>query len=93
MKRLALVLSIAALLAMPGAALAFHHGGLPAEVCSATVAGDPSNTNGQVRFGLSHNHTLPLPPAGEPGSSGMTEGTPGNGQGEGGAFCANGPID
>ncbi len=93
MKRFAVGLALAAVLAAPASALAFHHGGLPAEVCSAPEAGDPSNTNGQVRFGLGHNHILPLPPAGEPGNSGMEDGVPGEGQGRGGAHCAGGPTD
>jgi hypothetical protein len=89
MKRLALVLSIAALLAMPGATLAFHHGGLPSTQCAADAADSPSNNNGEAKAGLSHNPTgLPLPPLGSPGNSGMSS-TPGNGQGDGGEHCAN----
>ena len=81
MKRLLLVLLLLTALAMPATALGFHHGGLPSTVCADDAAGSPSNNNGEAKFGLSHNpaQTLPLPPVG----------TPGNGQGEGGEFCAN----
>jgi hypothetical protein len=85
MKRLALGLSLAALLALPGAALGFHHGGLPATQCHAEAAGSPSNDNGQAKEALSaHNpNGLPLAPVG----------TPGAGQGQGGEHCANAPAD
>lgn len=90
MKRLALVLSVAALMLMPASTLAFHHGGLPSTQCAAEAAGSPSNNNGNAKEALiEHNpFGLPLPPAGSPGNSGM-ESVPGNGQGEGGEHCAN----
>jgi len=82
MKRLLLVLLLVGSLAAPATALGFHHGGLPSTACAADAAVSPSNNNGEAKFGLSHNpaQAIPLPPVG----------TPGNGQGEGGDFCANG---
>ena len=83
MKRLALVLALGAAMLLPGTAFAFHHGGLPSTACAADAADSPSNNNGQAKEAISaHNghFELPLPPVG----------TPGNGQGEGGEFCANG---
>ena len=90
MKRLALALAVTGLLAMPGATLAFHHGGLPSTQCAAEAAGSPSNDNGMSEEMIgAHNPTgLPLPPAGSPGNADMTS-TPGNGQGDGGEHCAN----
>jgi hypothetical protein len=81
MKRLAVALAIAAALALPGTALAFHHGGLPATACHADAAGSPSNDNGMAKEAILANTplTLPLSPVG----------TPGNGQGNGGEHCAN----
>jgi hypothetical protein len=80
-------------LAAPGAALAFHHRDLPARLCSAEAAGDPSNSNGGANAKLAaHNpHGLPLPPLGQPGNSPLIGGTPGNGQGQGDLNCANAP--
>ncbi|HEX7347455.1 MAG TPA: hypothetical protein VF253_11740 [Candidatus Limnocylindrales bacterium] len=85
MKRFALALGMTAALLLPGTAFAFHHGGLPATVCHAPAAGSPSNDNGNAKEALlAHNpQGLPLPPVG----------TPGNGQGDGGAHCANGHVD
>jgi hypothetical protein len=80
-KKLVLLTAVAALAAAPGAS-AFHHTGLPSTVCAAEAAGSPSNDNGMAKEAISaHNpaQDLPLPPVG----------TPGNGQGEGGEFCAN----
>ena len=90
MKRLALVLGTAAVLALPGSTLAFHHGGLPSRECAADAAGSPSNDNGMAKESiLAHNpFGLPLPPLGSPGNSGMDQ-APGNGQGDGGDHCAN----
>ena len=82
MKRLAVGLGLALALAMPGSALAFHHGGLPAKLCAADAAGSPSNENGQAKEAISaHNPAFDgaLPPVG----------TPGNGQGKGDEHCAN----
>jgi hypothetical protein len=81
-KRLLVLLILLAALAMPATALGFHHGGLPSTACAADAADSPSNNNGEAKFGISHNPAqgLPLPPVG----------TPGNAQGEGGDFCANG---
>jgi hypothetical protein len=87
-KRLALTLAAAGLLAMPASALGFHHVALPSTQCAADAAGSPSNNNGQAKFGLGHNHDLPIPPAGPPGNSGMPS-APGNGQGDGEEHCAN----
>ena len=91
MKRLAIGLALAALLALPAPTFAFHHGGLPSTVCAAEAAGSPSNDNGMAKESLlEHNpFGLPLPPLGSPGNSDLGT-TPGNGQGEGGEFCANG---
>jgi hypothetical protein len=81
MKRLAVGFAAALVLALPGSALAFHHGGLPATACHADQAGSPSNDNGMAKEAILANTplTLPLPPVG----------TPGNGRGEGGEHCAN----
>jgi hypothetical protein len=81
MRRFAAAFALVAALLMPGTALAFHHGGLPATACHAEAAGSPSNNNGMAKEALlAHNpQGLPLPPVG----------TPGNGQGEGGEHCAN----
>ena len=83
MRRIALALGLAAALAIPGSALGFHHGGLPATHCHAPAAISPSNDNGNAKEALAaHNPHFPpaLPPVG----------TPGNGQGQGGDHCANG---
>ena len=81
MKRLLILALLVGSLVLPSTVLGFHHGGLPSTVCAAEAAGSPSNNNGEAKFGLTHNpaQSLPLPPVG----------TPGNGQGEGGEFCAN----
>ena len=81
MKRIAIVLGLAASMLLPGSVLAFHHGGLPSTVCAAEAAGSPSNDNGNAKEKILGNTPLglPLPPVG----------TPGNGQGEGGEFCNN----
>jgi hypothetical protein len=85
MRRLSIVLGLAAVLALPGSALGFHHVGLPATVCHAAAAGSPSNDNGMAKEAiLAHAPlTLPLPPIG----------TPGQGQGHGGEHCANADED
>jgi hypothetical protein len=86
MKRVAATIGLIAALALPGSALAFHHGGLPATQCHAATAGSPSNDNGMAKEAiLAHNpaQTLPLPPVG----------TPGNAKGQGGEHCANGHAD
>ena len=82
MKRVLIVGALVVGLAVPAAASAFHHGGLPARFCAADAAGSPSNDNGQAKEAITaHNpqQSLPLPPVG----------TPGNGQGDGAAHCAN----
>ncbi len=85
MKRLAAALALAGALALPGSALAFHHGGLPATTCHAEAAGSPSNDNGMAKEALlaHHPHGLPLAPVG----------TPAQGQGQGGEHCANAQED
>ena len=90
MKRFAIGLGLVGVLLLPGTALAFHHGGLPSTDCAAPAAGSPSNDNGEAKQALlaSYPFGLPLPPAGEAGGSGLVP--PGNGQGEGGEFCAFG---
>ena len=82
MKRLIILALLVGALVLPSTALAFHHVGLPSTFCAAQAAGSPSNDNGMAKESLiAHNpaQTLPLPPVG----------TPGNGQGQGGEFCAN----
>jgi hypothetical protein len=82
MKRLLILALLLGSLVLPSTVLGFHHGGLPSTVCAAEAAGSPSNDNGQAKEALiAHNpaQSPPLPPVG----------TPGNGQGEGGEFCAN----
>ena len=67
MKRLSVLVAIAAALAVPAAAPAFHHTGLPSTVCANENAGSPSNDNGQAKEAISaHNpaQDLPLPPVG-----------------------------
>jgi hypothetical protein len=85
MKRLAAALGLAAAIALPGSALAFHHPGLPATDCHAEAAGSPSNDNGMAKEALTaHNPGgIPLAPVG----------TPGDGQGDGGEHCANAHED
>jgi hypothetical protein len=85
MKRFALGASLVLAMALPGSAMAFHHGGLPATACHAEAAGSPSNDNGMAKEALiAHNpHGLPLAPVG----------TPGAGQGDGGEHCANAHED
>jgi len=65
---------------MSAPAFAFHHGGLPSTTCAADQAGSPSDDNGQAKENLTGTAglTLPLAPVGKAG----------NGQGEGGEFCA-----
>lgn len=89
MRRIALGLSLAALLAMPASAFAFHHRDLPSTDCAALAAGSPSNDNGEAKAGLANNPTgLPLPPLGSPGSAPMDT-TPGLTQTQGGENCVN----
>lgn len=85
MRRISIALAVAAVLALPGSALAFHHVGLPATACHAAAAGSPSNDNGRAKDAiLAHTPlSLPLPPIG----------TPGQGQGQGGEHCANAHDD
>lgn len=85
MRRIAIALGLAASLALPGTALAFHHGGLPATKCHAEAAGSLSDENGMAKEALvAHNpNGIPLAPVG----------TPGNGQGDGGEHCANAQED
>jgi len=85
MKRLLILALLLGSLVLPSAVLGFHHGGLPSTTCSADAAVDPSNNNGEAKFGLSHNpaQSIPLPPVGKPGED----------QGKGGEFCANAPAD
>lgn len=80
MKRLLILALLLGSLVLPSTVLGFHHGGLPSTVCAAEAAGSPSNNNGEAKEALlAAGLTLPLSPVG----------TPGNGQGEGGEFCAN----
>ena len=80
MKRLLILALLLGSLVLPSTVLGFHHGGLPSTVCAAEAAGSPSNNNGQAKEALlAAGLSLPLPPVV----------TPGNGQGEGGEFCAN----
>jgi hypothetical protein len=83
MRRIVVLLALAAALAVPAAASAFHHPGLPSTVCANENAGSPSNDNGMAKEAIgAHNPALdfPLPPVG----------TPGNGQGDGGEHCVGG---
>ena len=81
MRRLAIIVGLAASLALPGTTLAFHHVGLPSTFCAADAAGSPSNDNGMAKEALTGHAglTLPLAPVG----------TPGNGQGDGAEHCPN----
>jgi hypothetical protein len=80
MKRLLILALLLGSLVLPSTVLGFHHTGLPSTSCAADAAGSPSNNNGTAKEHLiAAGLTLPLPPVG----------TPGNGQGEGGEFCAN----
>ena len=91
MKRFAIGLGLVSVLLLPGTALAFHHLDLPSTDCAAEAADSPSNNNGEAKQGLSNGYPfgLPLPPAGDAGNSPLDE-APGNGEGEGGEFCALG---
>lgn len=82
MKRLLILVMILGSLALPSTVLGFHHGQIPARFCAADAAGSPSNDNGQAKEALTAAGLFPpaLPPVG----------TPGEGQGEGAEFCANG---
>ena len=90
MRRIALALAFAGIVAMPASAFAFHHRDLPSTVCAAEAAGSPSNDNGMAKESLlAHNPTgVPLPPLGSPGNSGMDT-TPGLEQTQGGDNCVN----
>ena len=74
MKRLAARFGLALALALPGSAMAFHHGGLPATDCHAESAGSPSNDNGMAKEALlAHNpQGLPLRRSGRPGTDRAT---------------------
>lgn len=80
MKRVIVLAAALVALALPSAAPAFHHGGLPSTTCANENAGSPSNDNGMAKEALlAHNpNGIPLAPVG----------TPGNGQGEGEHHCA-----
>ncbi|MDH4102869.1 MAG: hypothetical protein OEV29_05750 [Thermoleophilia bacterium] len=81
MRRIVALMTVTVALAVPAAASAFHHGGLPSTVCASENAGSPSNNNGMAKAAITaHNpaQSLPLPPVG----------TPGNAKGEGGEHCA-----
>jgi hypothetical protein len=86
MKRFALGLALAAVLAVPGTALGAHHVFIPAAACADDAAGtgtdSPSNRPQMRENILTKNpaQDLPLPPFGTPGQS----------QGAGGEHCANG---
>ena len=86
MRKIVTLVALAAALAVPAGASAFHHTGLPSTVCANENAGSPSNDNGQAKEAIgAHNpaQSFPLPPVG----------TPGNGQGEGGENCAGAPAE
>ena len=80
MKRAIVLATALVALALPSAAPAFHHGGLPSTTCANENAGSPSNDNGEAKEALiAHNpNGIPLAPVG----------TPGAGKGEGGEHCA-----
>jgi hypothetical protein len=82
MRRLAAILGLAAVLALPAPALAFHHVVIPSAACAADAAGSPGNDNGMAKEALlgKAGLSLPLPPVGTPGAL----------QGKGGEHCANG---
>ena len=79
MKRLVVLASLVASLALPASTLAFHHGQLPSTFCANENADSPSNRNGRAREAISEHNPqgLPLPPVG----------TPGEGQGRGEEHC------
>lgn len=85
MKRLALAVALAAVMAMPGSALAAHHVFIPAAACASESAGtgtdSPSNRPNMRENIATKNpaQDLPLPPAGTPGAN----------KGQGGENCAN----
>jgi hypothetical protein len=75
MKRLVILGALAAALALPASAAAFHHGQLPARNCAAEAAVSPSNDNGEAKEALlEHNRFFAppraLPPLGLAGNSG-----------------------
>jgi hypothetical protein len=69
MKRYALAAALAAALAVPSGAMAFHHRGVPADECAPEQAGTPGNNPVAHEAIAEHNpaQTLPLPPVGTPG--------------------------
>ena len=87
MKRLAIGLALAALLATPASTFAFHHRDLPARECATNefASNNPTAVQAIQEHGIAN---FPLPPLGPPGNSGMTS-APGNGQGDGADHCAN----
>ncbi len=76
MRKIILVAGLAAALALPSSAAAFHHVSIPASTCANANAGSPSNDNGRAKGSLMGNNDsrggeaagLPLPPVGTPGA-------------------------
>jgi hypothetical protein len=86
MKRFALALALAAVMAIPGSAMAAHHVFIPAGACADDAAGtgsDSPSNRPRMRENINEKNPaqdLPLPPAGTPGAN----------KGQGGDHCANG---
>lgn len=71
MRRVFALAALVAALAVPGSALGFHHGFVPAPTCAnENSGGNAGGANPTARAALvaSGNHTLPLPPANTPGA-------------------------
>ena len=71
MKRLLVLAALVSALVVPATASAFHHVFLPAPTCAnESSGGNAGGANPTARAALvaSGQHTLPLPPAGTPGT-------------------------
>jgi hypothetical protein len=72
MKRRSFLLAVlAGALALPAAAPAYHHSGVPADECAPSQAGEPGNNPRAGAAITEHNPawTPPLPPTGTPSNA------------------------
>jgi hypothetical protein len=69
MKRLLLFAAVAAGLAMPQTAAAFHHGGVPADECAPEEAGTPGSNPTARQALMDAGLSLPLAPVNTPGDA------------------------
>jgi hypothetical protein len=66
-RRLVVAAIVVTAAALPAPALAFHHGGVPADECAPTQAGTPGN-NPVANAAVDKNHSLPIAPVNTPGN-------------------------